>query len=88
VPPHGLIDDDLCPQQDPAEVILHVERRRLVDFADEEIYGSSGQFTQDCRNEHLHLRILSSGRQHSEVERMNGSCYMLIHSAKLKACDK
>jgi hypothetical protein len=39
------MDDDLCPEQDPAEVILHVKGRRLVDFADEEIYRSSGQFT-------------------------------------------
>jgi len=43
-PPHGLVDDDLRPEQDPAEAILHVVQcRRLIGaLARQEIYASSG----------------------------------------------
>ncbi|TVU40576.1 hypothetical protein EJB05_14043, partial [Eragrostis curvula] len=59
MPPHTFIRDDLSSEKDPAEAILHILRHLLGAFADEEIYGSSCQFTQDCRKENLHLRTLS-----------------------------
>jgi len=39
-PPHGLVDDDLRPEQDALEAILRCWR--LGTPADEEIYGSCG----------------------------------------------
>ena len=47
VPPHGLINDNLCPEQDLVEAILHVEQSPVGDFAGEEIYGSRSELTKN-----------------------------------------
>jgi hypothetical protein len=62
VPPYGLINDDLCPEQDPPEAIHCILRRWLGAFANQETYGSSGQITKYCRDKILHLAAFVSGR--------------------------
>ncbi|KAF8713883.1 hypothetical protein HU200_027861 [Digitaria exilis] len=57
-PSHGFVFNNTCSEQDPAEAILHVQCLWPGEFADEEIYGSSGQLTQGCRKENLHFWIL------------------------------
>jgi hypothetical protein len=42
LPHHGLLDDDLCSEQDPLEAIIHIQCRLLGALADEEMYASSG----------------------------------------------
>jgi hypothetical protein len=46
----GLVDDDLCPKENPLQAVLNIRHLRLGAFADEEIYGSSDYLTKDCRN--------------------------------------
>jgi len=55
LPSHGLIDDDLCPEQDPAEAILHVRCCWLEAIFDKEIYGSCCQLVQNSSKENIHL---------------------------------
>jgi hypothetical protein len=62
LPSHGLIEDDLCSDQGPVQVVLHIMFLQLGAFSDEETYGSSCQLTQDRRKKIVHLGILSSGR--------------------------
>ncbi|KAF8713930.1 hypothetical protein HU200_027912 [Digitaria exilis] len=61
LPSHCLVDDDLCSKQNYVEPILNIQWCRLREFADEEIYGSCGQLTQNCRNENIHSVSLSYG---------------------------
>lgn len=49
VPSHGLVDDDLCPEQELSEMVLHIKHLWLGAFADDEIYAYSGHLTKDCR---------------------------------------
>jgi len=48
--PHGLIDDNLRPEENPLQAILHSERWRLGDLVDNEIYRPRGQVTQDIEH--------------------------------------
>jgi hypothetical protein len=61
MPPHRLIVYDLSLEKSLLQVII--QRRRLGDFADDEIYGSSGQLTKDCRNDKIHLELQLRNQQ-------------------------
>jgi hypothetical protein len=60
--PHGLIGYDLRLEKNLMQVILQIQHRRLGGFADE-IYGSSGQLTKDCRNDKIHLELQLRNQQ-------------------------
>nr|CAB3455494.1 unnamed protein product [Digitaria exilis] len=49
VPSHGLVHDDLCPEQELCELVVHIKHLWLGAFADDEIDASSGHLTKDCR---------------------------------------
>ena len=52
---HGLIDDNLRPEENPLQAILHSECWRLGDLVDNEIYRPRGQVPRDRRKEKFHL---------------------------------
>jgi hypothetical protein len=58
VPSSGLVNDDLCPKENPFEAVLNIRHLLLGAFADEETYGSSDRLTKQCRNYHVHFRTL------------------------------
>jgi len=60
LPSHGLVDDDLCPEQDLVEAVIHILCLQYGAFADDEMYGSGCHLTEDSRKENLHLGALSS----------------------------
>jgi len=77
--PHGLIDDNLRPEENPLQAILHSKRWRLGDLVDNEIYRPRGQVTQDRRKEKFHLGF--SGLEvieHSRWERQQNSKFSLL----------
>jgi hypothetical protein len=69
--PHGLIDDNLCPEENPLQAIVHGKRRwlRVGDLVDNEIYRPRGQVTQDRRKEKFHLGFSGIGVEHGRKEK-------------------
>jgi len=55
----GLVDDDLCPKENPLQPVLDILHLRLGAFADEEFYGSSDHLTKDYRNYCVHFCTLA-----------------------------
>ncbi|TVU40336.1 hypothetical protein EJB05_13797, partial [Eragrostis curvula] len=77
VPSRGLINNDLCPEKDPTEMILQVQCCRLGSFADEETNGSCGQLTMASRKENLHFQLALLRKIMQTVEEgINRNCEM------------
>jgi hypothetical protein len=89
MPPHGLISYDLRLEKSLLQVILQIQRSRLGEFADDEIYGSSGQLTKDCRNDKIHLELQLRNEQ-LEVKAnrsayRNGSFFLWLNGMFIKS---
>jgi hypothetical protein len=59
----GLVDDDLCPKENPLQAALNIRQLWLGAFADDKIYGSSDHLTKDCRNYYVHFGTLALTRK-------------------------